>query len=150
MTLYNLEGKPAVNDYSAVDELVDVSAGKWYTDAVCWAYNTGITTGNSTTKAFNMDDNVTRQQLAAFFYRYAESKGIDVTTTTDISDMVGADKVAGYAKEHMTWAVETGLIKGSEVEGTDGTIIYDLNPTGTATRGQIATIIQRFCEGNNL
>ena len=48
----------------------------------------------------------------------------------------------------MTWAVETGLIKGSEVEGADGTIVLDLNPTGTATRAQIATMIQRFCETN--
>ena len=144
-TLYNLEGKPEVTDYSAVYKFGDVKEGKWYTDAVCWAYNKGITTGNSSTMMFNMNDNVTRQQLAAFFYRYAESKGIDVTTTTDISDMVGADKVAGYAKEHMTWAVETGLIKGSEVEGADGTIVLDLNPTGTATRGQVATILMRFC-----
>ena len=93
-TLYKLEGSPKVTDYRAVDELVDVEAGQWYTDAVCWAYSVGVANGNSTTKMFNMGNPVTRQQLATFFYNYAEYKGLDTETRKDISDMAGADQVS--------------------------------------------------------
>ena len=148
-TLYKLEGSPEVTDFKAVDELGDVAADQWYTNAVCWAYNTGVTTGNKTTKMFNVNDPVTRQQLATFFYSYAELKGLDTETRADISEMVGADQVADYALDTMQWAVGTGLITGSETV-VDGVVVKDLKPTGTATRAQVAAIIQRFCEGNNL
>ena len=144
-TLYNLEGKPEVTDYSAVYKFGDVEEGKWYTDAVCWAYNKGITTGNSSTMMFNMNDNVTRQQLATFFYRYAEFKGLDITTRGDYSDLAGADQVASYAAETMKWAYGTGLITGSKTT-VNGATVYELKPTGTATRAQMAAILQRFCE----
>ena len=148
-TLYKLEGSPEVTDFKAVDELVDVAAGEWYTNAVCWAYNTGVTTGNQTTKMFNMSNPVTRQQLASFFYNYAEYKGLDVTTRGDYSDMVGADQVADYAADTMKWAVGTGLITGSKTT-VNGVEVADLKPTGTATRGQVAAMIQRFCTANDL
>ena len=146
-TLYKLEGSPEVTDFKAVNELVDVEAGQWYTNAVCWAYNTGVTTGNKTTKMFNMSSPVTRQQLASFFYSYAELKGLDTETRSDISGMAGADQVADYALDTMQWAVGTGLITGSETT-VNGVTVYDLKPTGTATRAQMASILMRFCEGN--
>ena len=148
-TLYKLEGSPEVTDFKAVDELVDVAAGEWYTNAVCWAYNTGVTTGNQTTKMFNMSTPVTRQQLASFFYSYAELKELDTETRGDISGMAGADQVADYALDTMKWAVGTGLITGSKTT-VNGVEIVDLKPTGTATRAQVAAMIQRFCESNDL
>ena len=148
-TLYNLEGKPAVKDYSGVKDLVDVEAGQWYTDAVCWAYNVGVASGNKTTGMFNTDTPVTRQQLATFFYNYAKYKGLDTKTRADISSMVGADEVASYALDTMQWAVGTGLITGSATN-VNGVTVYNLKPTGTATRAQAAAILQRFCENNHL
>ena len=148
-TLYKLEGSPKVTDYRAVDEMVDVEAGQWYTDAVCWAYSVGVANGNATTKMFNTSNPVTRQQLATFFYNYAEFKGLDIETRTDISGMVGADKVASYALDTMQWAVGTGLITGSATT-VNGVTVYDLKPTGTATRAQMASVLQKFCEKNHL
>ena len=144
-TLYKLEGSPEVTDFKAVDELEDVEADQWYTNAVCWAYNTSVATGNQTTKMFNMGNPVTRQQLASFFYSYAEYKGLDTETSTDISGMAGADQVADYALETMQWAVGTGLITGSKTI-VNGVEVSDLKPTGTASRAQAAAIIMRFCE----
>ena len=129
--------------------LVDVQAGQWYTDAVCWAYSVGVANGNASTKMFYMNNAVTRQQLATFFYNYSEYKGLDTKTRTDISDMAGADAVASYALDTMQWAVGTGLITGSATT-VNGVTVYDLKPTGTATRAQMASILQRFCEGNDL
>ena len=149
-TLYRLAGSLEVTDYSAVKELTDVQPGKWYTDAVCWAYNTGITTGNTSTKAFGMNDPVTRQQLASFVYRYAEYKELDVTVRGNLSGLLNAEKVSKYAKDAVEWAVGTGLISGSEVTDSHGNTVYDLNPGGNTTRAQAATILMRFCENNNL
>ena len=148
-TLYKLEGSPEVTDFSAVEEMVDVEAGQWYTNAVCWAYSVGVANGNSTTKMFNMSNPVTRQQLATFFYNYAEYKGLDTKTRGDISGMAGADQVADYALDTMQWAVGTGLITGSETT-VNGVTVKDLKPTGTASRAQVAAIIQRFCENNGI
>ena len=148
-TLYKLEGSPKVTDFSALYEMYDVRSGQWYTDAVCWAYSAGVANGNSTTKMFNLSNPVTRQQLATFFYNYAEYKGFDTETRKDISDMVGADQVASYALDTMQWAVGTGLISGSATK-VNGATVYDLKPTGTATRAQVAAILQRFCENYHI
>ena len=67
-TLYRLAGEPAVTEKSALTDFSDVAEGKYYTDAVCWAYETGVTTG--TDGKFNPTDKLTRQQMAAFFFRY--------------------------------------------------------------------------------
>ena len=145
-TLYRLAGSPEVTDYSACDELSDVLPGKYYTDPVCWAYNTGVTTGNTSTMTFNVSTPVTRQQLASFFYRYAEYKGYDISESADISTMLNADKVSSYALTYVKWAVGAGIISGSETTGANGAVVYDLKPQATATRAQLAAILQRFCE----
>ena len=145
-TLYRLAGSPEVTDYSACDELSDVLPGKYYTDPVCWAYNTGVTTGNTSTMTFNVSTPVTRQQLASFFYRYAEYKGYDISESADISTMLNADKVSSYALTYVKWAVGAGIISGSETTGANGAVAYDLKPQATATRAQLAAILQRFCE----
>ena len=148
-TLYRLAGSPEVTDYKACDELIDVKAGKYYTDAVCWAYNEGITTGNG--GKFDTNGNLTRQQMAAFFFRFAETMGFDTDARADFSGMLNADKVSPYAKISVEWAVGSGLITGS-LTGYDanGAEIRDLNPQGATTRAQLAAILQRFCEANNL
>ena len=83
-------------------------------------------------------DNITREQMAAILYRYCVSKGIDVANYGDLSRFPDGDKVSDYAVEAMRWAVDRGLIAGMD----DGR----LDPAGTATRAQVATILNRFCE----
>ena len=96
-----------------------------------------------------MSNPVTRQQLATFFYNYSEYKGFDTETRGDYSDLAGADEVSSYAAETMKWAYGTGLITGSATT-VNGVTVYDLKPTGTATRAQMASILQRFCEANKV
>ena len=142
-TLYRLVGEPKVTDKSALTELSDVTEGTYYTNAVCWAYAKGVTTGSS--GKFLPADKLTRQQLAAFFFRFAEAMEMDTTARGDYSSMLNADKVATYAAEPMAWAVGTGLINGSDVN-INGVMVKDLNPGGNTTRAQVATILMRFCE----
>ena len=143
-TLYRLAGEPEVTDRAAVTEFSDLAEGKYYTDAVCWAYATGVTTG--TDGKFNPAAKLTRQQMATFFYRYAEYDWRDVTLRGDISEMLNADEVSDYAKDAVEWAVGSGLISGSETKDENGNTVYDLNPRGNTTRAQVAAILQRFCE----
>ena len=132
--LYRLAGQPAVSG-----DLIftDVEVGTWYTDAVAWAAENGIVNGTTDT-TFAPGDEITRQQLVTILYRYAESKGYDVSASADLSGYPDAGQVQDYAQPAMAWAVAEGI-----VEGVDG----NLNPTGDATRAQIATILMRFCEG---
>ena len=142
-TLYRLAGEPEVTDTKALTDFTDVAEGKYYTDAVCWAYANGVATGND--GKFDPTGELTRQQMAAFFFRYADIMGMDTTVRGDYSSMVNADKVSGYAEDAMAWAVGTGLISGSNVT-VNGVAAKDLNPRGNTTRAQVATILMRFCE----
>ena len=132
--LHRLAGEPEPGGDSGFS---DVAAGTWYTDAVAWAAENGIVNGVNDTE-FAPGDDLTRQQLVTILYRYAESKGYDVSASADLSGYPDAGQVQDYAQPAMAWAVAEGI-----VEGVDGT----LNPTGDATRAQIATILMRFCEG---
>jgi hypothetical protein len=144
-TLYRLAGEPAVTDYTALYTLSDVYADMWYTDAVCWAYNTGVTTGYPDRGIFGTDDSVTREQLATFLYRYAENRNLSTTESGDLSELLNAKQVSSYAKEAMEWSVGVGLISGME-SNVNGVTVYDLAPQGSATRAQLATILMRFCQ----
>ena len=93
---------------------------------------------------FDPSGKLTRQQMASFFFRFAQYAEMDVEVRGDISGMLNADKVSGYAKESVEWAVGAGLISGSEIT-VDGNKIKDLNPKGNTTRAQVATILMRFC-----
>ena len=132
--LYRLAGEPEPGGDSGFS---DVAAGTWYTDAVAWAAENGIVNGTTDT-TFAPGEDITREQLVTVLYRYAESKGYDVSASADLSGYPDAGQVQDYAQPAMAWAVAEGI-----VEGVDG----NLNPTGDATRAQIATILMRFCEG---
>ena len=132
--LYRLEGEPAV---SGDLPFTDVEAGIWYTDAILWAAQNNIVNGVNDTE-FAPGDDLTRQQLVTILYRYAESKGYDVSASADLSGYPDAGQVQDYAQPAMAWAVAENIIQGME----DGT----LKPAGNASRAQIATILMRFCE----
>ena len=134
--LHRMNGKPEV---SFSQKFPDIGPGEWYTSAVLWASNEGIVTGYTDTGLFGPSDEITREQMAAMMYRYAQSKGYDVSQKADYSKYPDAANVQDFAKEAMSWAVGTGIITGTD-EGTR------LNPQGNANRAECATIIMRFTE----
>ncbi len=146
-TLYRMEGSPEVTDYSAYLAFKDVKADDWYADAVAWALNNDIATGDPVNQKFNPNANVTREQLAAFLYRYTKFQGLSVTEKGDLSGMKNADKVNTWALKEMQWAVGKDLISGIAEVKDNQIVARDLAPQGNATRAQMATILQRYCEG---
>lgn len=130
--LHRLAGEPAVvGDVG----FTDVEPGLWYTDAVLWAAQKGIVNGISETE-FSPSGDLTREQLATVLYRYAESMGYDVSASVDLSGFPDAGDIQSYATQALSWAVAEGLLQGFEDDS--------LQPGGTATRAQIATILMRF------
>lgn len=132
--LYRLEGKPAVD---AASGFLDVSSGSYYADAVAWAKANGIVNGTSET-TFSPNEPVTREQTAAILYRYAQYKGYDVEKTADLTAYADAAAIHSYAKNAMSWAVAAGILNG--VSSTS------LEPAGSATRAQVATVLTRFAQ----
>ena len=133
--LYRMEGQPAV---SGDLPFTDVESGTWYTDAILWAAQNGIVNGVNDTE-FAPGNDLTREQLVTILYRYAESKGYDVSASADLAGYPDGEEIQAYAREAMAWAVAENIIRGME----DDT----LKPAGNASRAQIATILMRFCEG---
>lgn len=133
--LFNLEGKPQ----SASASFSDVKADAWYAKAVGWAAANKVVTGY-TDGTFRPNAAVTREQAAAILYRYAQSKGIDVSIgeNTNILSYADALQASEYAIPALQWAVGAGVLNGK-----GGNL---LAPTGTATRAEIAAIMQRWCE----
>lgn len=117
----------------------DVEEGTWYADAVNWAALVGIVNGRGD-GTFAPNDSVTREQLCTMLYRYARNYlGLDVSASADLSGFTDHTKVSSYAQDAVAWAVATGLVTGTSTT--------TLSPGGTATRAQVAAILQRF---NNL
>ena len=110
--------------------------GSWYIDAVAWAAANGVVNGTGNNR-FDPNGKITREQMAAILFRYAQKKGIDTSKRGDLSNFPDANKISAYAKEAVCWAVGEGIIKGS-----DGKIL----PQGNATRAQVATILMRYIE----
>lgn len=131
--LYRLEGEPD----ATASSFTDVASNMYYADAINWAAANGIVNGITTT-AFGPDNAITREQMAAILYRYAQYKGYDVTASNDLGSYTDASQISAYATTAMQWANAEGLITGN----TTTTI----NPTGNATRAEVATILMRFCE----
>ena len=132
--LWRMEGSLAPKGENS---FTDVEAGMWYTDAITWAAENGIFAGYSMDK-FGPDDPITREQLTAIFYRYADYKGYKLTVTGNLDKFEDADKITDYAKMVMQWAVGNGLIKGKAETLLD--------PQGTATRAEISAMLHRFIE----
>ena len=136
--LWRMEGNPVPKGKNS---FTDVEAGTWYADAITWTAENGIFAGYGKDK-FGPDDPITREQLAAIFYRYADYKGYDLTVKGNLDKFKDADKITDYAKTAMQWAVGSGLVKGKS-----GNL---LDPQGTATRAEIAAMLHRFIEKNEL
>src|SRR5699024_4128468 len=107
-----------------------------YANAVNWAAASGIVEGKGNNK-FDPDAPVTRQEMAAIFYRYASYKGYDVSAAASLDRFTDASKVASWAKDAMSWAVGGYVINGKGAGRLD--------PTGTATRAEVAQILMNFC-----
>ena len=132
--LWRMEGSLAPKGENS---FTDVEAGRWYADAITWTAENGIFAGYSKDK-FGPDDPITREQLTAIFYRYADYKGYKLTVTENLDKFEDADKITDYAKMVMQWAVGNGLIKGKSENLLD--------PQGTATRAEISAMLHRFIE----
>ena len=139
--LYNRSGNQ--DDYSYYYlPFTDVAPGAWYYNAVAWAYCNDVTSGTSAT-TFTPNAAITRQQLVTFLYRYTVKYAPEFTgNAAPISAFPDADSVANWAYAAMSWAVGNGLILGN---AHDNGLDY-LDPNGSATRAQTATIIMRYCQ----
>lgn len=139
--LYNRSGNQADYSYYYLP-FTDVAPGAWYYNAVAWAYCNDVTSGTSAT-TFTPNAAITRQQLVTFLYRYTVKYAPEFTgNAAPISAFPDADSVANWAYAAMSWAVGNGLIVGN---AHDNGLDY-LDPNGSATRAQTATIIMRYCQ----
>ena len=131
--LYRLEGEPTVYGRSGFS---DVQYNGYYEDAVTWAAGNGIVNGTSTTM-FSPNANVTREQMAAILYRYAQYKKYNTAASSSLNGFTDHASVSGYATASLEWAVAEKMVNGSAGK---------LMPTGNATRAQVAAILHRFVE----
>ncbi|MGM9553816.1 MAG: S-layer homology domain-containing protein [Faecousia sp.] len=134
--LWRYEGEPEAGK----NPFTDVLNGQWYTEAVAWAAANGIVGGVGNNQ-FEPEGKITREQMATILYRYAEKKEIDTSKRGDLSGFPDGGKTASWAKDAMQWAVAEGIINGS-----DGKLL----PQGDASRAQVATILMRFIENNQI
>lgn len=130
--LYRLEGRPVI---SADTGFTDVDSGAYYAKAVAWAKANGIVNGITST-TFAPNGSITREQIAAILYRYANYKKYDTTARISLNAYTDAGQISNYAREAMSWAVAAGLVNGRTVS--------TLVPQGTATRAEVATLLMRL------
>lgn len=133
--LHRLEGTPNVSVKTS--SFADVSDDAYYSDAVAWAAENGIVTGYNNEK-FGPNDSISREQMAAILWRYAEYKNYDISEKADLSLFQDQGSISGYAVDAMAWANASGLITGVDND--------TLSPKGKAIRAQVAAILHRFCE----
>ena len=130
--LYRLEGEPAV---SGNMPFLDVKAGEWYSDAILWASKDDLVLGYGNGN-FGPFDHITREQAMTILYRYAQSKGLDVSAAGDLSGYTDMKDISDWALPAMKWAVAEGIMQGR----TPTTTV----PQGTSTRAELAMILMRF------
>ena len=133
--LYNLEGKPSLDNEVLGYPYADVDADAWYADAVYWARLEGLVSGYSNEK-FGPNDPITREQLASILYRYAAYKGDDVSAKADLSAFTDASSASAWAVDSLKWAVSEGILSGK------GSGLLD--PTGTASRAEVAQMFMNY------
>ena len=131
--LWSAAGRPTAEGTAKFSDVGD----DWYTEAVVWATGTGVVKGYDD-GTFRPDGNVTREQIAALIHRYAAYLGLAGDASGDLSGFGDADKVGKWALDDVKWAVGEGVIKGNDKKM--------LNPKGTATRAEVATILMRVLE----
>lgn len=130
--LYRMENGPTVSGDCPFE---DIDTDSYYKDAVTWAAANGIVKGYSET-AYGPDDNITREQMAAILYRYAEYKGYDISGNADLSKFIDKSEISEYAVMALTWANAEGLVNGR------GNGLLD--PKGNSQRCEVAAILHRF------
>lgn len=133
--LHRLEGSPKAIQAN----FSDVPKQQWFSDSISWAASEGIVNGYGN-GAFGPNDNITREQMAAILYRYAQYKGINVQNGR-LDDLLGFEDVldvSAYALDAMKWVCSAGII--------NGTSATTLSPQSQSTRAQAATILMRFCQ----
>ena len=131
-TLYNMEGKPAVETAATFS---DVAAGVWYADAAAWAQANGLAQGTGD-NTFNGDRTVTRAELVVALERYAKLKGVDTVSETNLLTYADGETLSEYSVDAFKWAVGTGMIQGK-----NGNL---LDPAGTAVRSELAQILTNY------
>ena len=131
--LYRLENQPSTSAAS----FTDVASGAYYANAVAWANANGIVSGYGSGK-FGPNDKVTREQLAAILYRYAQYKKYDVSGANSLDGYTDAQSVSSYAVPALQWANAAGIVTGKSGS--------KLDPKGNATRAEVAAMLMRFCE----
>ncbi len=134
--LWRYAGSPA----EGTNTFVDVKPNQWYTQAVAWAAEHGVVNGVGH-GMFEPDGNVTREQMAAILYRYANGVGIDTSARGNLAAFPDRNQVSSYAVDALSWCNAKGIIGGTKEGGVD----Y-LDPQGFATRAQVATILMRYIE----
>lgn len=130
--LWRLEGSmnATTNSFNDVEDT-------WYTNAVAWTSNNGIVRGYGNGK-FGPEDTITREQMASIIYNYAKYKGYDITTNTNVLSFSDTGSISSWAKDAMSFVVENGIMTGKDNN--------KLDPKATATRAEVAAIIQRTVE----
>ena len=131
--LYRLENQPSTSAAS----FTDVASGAYYANAVAWANANGIVSGYGSGK-FGPNDKVTREQLAAILYRYAQYKKYDVSGANSLDGYTDVQSVSSYAVPALQWANAAGVVTGKSGS--------KLDPKGYATRAEVAAMLMRFCE----
>lgn len=132
--LWRYAGQPMGYENKFTD--VNAKSGSWYIDAVAWAAENEIVNGVGNNK-FDPNGKITREQMAAILFRYANKSGIDTSKRGNLNSFPDASRTASWAKDAVQWTVAEGIINGS-----DGKLL----PKGNATRAQVATILMRFIE----
>ncbi len=145
--LWRREGSPVV-DKNYAQPFSDVGGGAWYTEPVTWAISKEIVKGypipftgapTGIFYYFAPNQNVTREELATFLYRYATAIGMDTSAHSDLNAFADQAKVSDWAKDALQWCVAVKIIDGMTDNGKQV-----LNPQGTATRAQFAAMLMRF------
>lgn len=136
--LYRMEHEPAVSGQT--HPFTDVSANRYYSDAITWAAGNGVVKGVTQT-LFAPERPVTREQMVTILYRYAGLKGYDITAEGNLNAFPDGSKVKNYAKDAMAWAIGSGMICGSYNNG-----VTTLSPGAQATRAQVAVILMRYLQ----
>ncbi|MBR5253152.1 MAG: DUF4886 domain-containing protein [Clostridia bacterium] len=136
--LFNIEGELAA-DYAGDTGFSDVPADQWYSAAVKWANEAGVTSGIGGGK-FGLGGEVTREQLAKFLMNYAEMKGKDISKRADLSEFTDSAQVSSWATDAASWAVAEGFL------GSTSTSAKVLSPTRVAVRSEIAKVTMNYAQ----